>query len=141
MLLIIYYLTINQKIKDGEYYIDYLIGFYKEFHVRLLVGNALCENHIYASLSLVDTEGNYVPYEEYEEEILKIISSLGFDKSGNVKYRYLEYDLNFQDRYIYKLVDKIYMDKSVEFIGNEVLAMFKTINNSSKLKGLLNNRV
>ena len=71
----------------------------------------------------------------------QIITSLGFDKSGNAKYRYLEYDLNFQDRYIYRLVDKIYMDKSVEFIGNEVLGMFKTINNSSKLKGLLNNRV
>ena len=84
--------------------------------------------------------GNYVSYEEYDEELLNIIISLGFDQSGDIKYKYLEYDLNFQDNYIYKLVDKEYMDESVEHIGNEVLDMFKTINKSSKLKRLLNKR-
>lgn len=130
-----------RKSKDGEYFIDYFIGFYKKLEVRVLIANARHDTCIYASLSLVDTEGNYVPYEEYDEEILKIIISLGFDKSGEIKYRYLEYDLNFQDSYIYKLVDKVYMDKSVELIGNEILDIFKTVNNSSKLKGLLNNIV
>jgi hypothetical protein len=130
----------TRKSKSGEYYIDYLIGFYKDFEVRLLIANAGYDSHIYASLSLVDTEGNYIEYENYDEEILNIIISLGFDKSGRIKYKYLEYELNFQDNYIYKLVDKDYMDKSVEGIGSEVLEIFKTINNSSKLKRLLNKR-
>jgi hypothetical protein len=67
-----------------------------------------------------------------------VIISLGFDQSGNIKYKYLEYDLNFQDNYIYKLVDKDYMDKSVQCIGNEVLDIFRNVNNSSMLKRLLN---
>ncbi|MFT5874875.1 MAG: hypothetical protein ACI8WT_003854 [Clostridium sp.] len=130
-----------RKGKNGEYDIDYLIGFYKKFEVRLLIANGWYDNHIYASLALVDNEGNYVSYEEYDEEILNIIIALGFDQSGDIKYKYLEYDLNFQDNYIYKLVDKEYMDESVERIGNEVLNIFKTINKSSKLKRLLNKRV
>lgn len=129
-----------RKGKSGEYYIDYLIGFYKELEVRLIIANASHDEHIYVSLSLVDAEGNYLPYEEYDEEILNIIISLGFDKSGNIKYKYLEYDLNFKDNYIYKLLDMDYMDKSVECIGNEVLDIFKTINKSSKLKRLLHKR-
>jgi hypothetical protein len=128
----------TRKSKSGEYYIDYLIGLYKELEVRLLIGNTGYDTHIYAALSLVDNEGNYITYEEYDEEMLNVIISLGFDQSGNIKYKYLEYDLNFQDNYIYKLVDKDYMDKSVELIGNEVLDIFKTVNISSKLKRLLN---
>lgn len=128
----------TRKSKGGEYYIDYLIGYYKGFEVRLLIANGGYDSHIYASLSLLDTEGNYVKYEEYDDEILNIIISLGFVESGNIKYKYLEYALNFQDNYIYKLVDKDYMDKSVECIGNEVLDIFKTVNKSSKLKRLLN---
>jgi len=48
--------------------------------------------------------------------------------------------LNFKDNYIYKLLDKDYMEKSVECIGNEVLDIFKMINKSSKLKRLLHKR-
>ena len=89
-----------RKGKNGEYYIDYLIGFYKEFEVRLIIANAVYDEHIYVSLSLVDTEGNYLPYEVYDEEILNIIISLGFDKSGSIKYKYLEYDLNFRQLHL-----------------------------------------
>jgi len=129
-----------RKGKNGEYDIDYLIGFYKKFEVRLLIANGWYDSHIYTSLALVDTEGNYMSYEEYDDEILNIIISLGFDQSGDIKYKYLIYDLNFQDSYIYKLVDKNYMDKSVECIGDEVLDIFKTISKSNKLKRLLNKK-
>jgi hypothetical protein len=88
-------------------------------------------------LLLVNSDDIYISYKEYDKEILSIIDSFGFDRAGNVKYGYFSYYLNFQDEYIYKLVDKDYRDKSVESIGNEVLDMFKTVNKSSKLKKLL----
>lgn len=128
----------TRKSKSGEYYIDYLVGYYKKYEVRFLIGNTGYDNKIYVTLALVNEEGDYISYEEYDDDILNIIVSLGFDKSGNTtKYRYLSYDLNFEDDYIYKLIDKDFMNKSVESIGNEVLNILSTVKKSSKLKKLL----
>ena len=66
-----------------------------------LLGNTGYDNYIYAVISLVDIEGKYITYKEFDDEILNIIIALGFVQSGNIKYRYLKYDLNFQDNYIY----------------------------------------
>lgn len=127
----------TRQAKNREYYIDYLVGKYKEFELRLLIGSTLNDTYIYTTLALVDNEGNYRSYKEYDPDILQAIISLGFDRSGNCKYKYLNYDLNFEDEYIYKLVDKDYMDKSVKSIGGEVLDIFEALSNSKKLKALL----
>lgn len=126
-----------RKNKAGEYCIDYLVGHYKKFEVRFLIGNVGYDNYIYVTLALVNSEGVYISFKEYDDAFLNTITSLGFDKAGDVKYKYLTSDLNFQDYNIYKLLNKQYMDKSVEAIGSEILEICKTIKNSSELNRLL----
>ncbi len=46
-------IVVDRERNIGEYYIDYLIGFYKKFEVRLIIGNAGYDEYIYVSLSLV----------------------------------------------------------------------------------------
>lgn len=127
-----------RKSKNMQYYFDYSIGTYDKYDVRLVIGNSVSDTGIYLSLVLTNTAGNYISYIDYDEEILDEIVSLGFDKSGiAIKYKYVNYDLNFQDKYVYKLFNKEYMDKSVECIGNEILDVFEAVNKSKKLRKLL----
>lgn len=78
-----------RKSKSGECCIEYLLGTYKRFEVRLAIGNSVCDDGIYISLAIVNNEGDYISYKEYDDEILNIIIPLGFNESGDIiKYKY-----------------------------------------------------
>lgn len=126
-----------RKRKYSGYYIEYLVGEYKNNRVRMCIGNSGYDDTLYISIGLQDNEYNTISYKKYDKKILKIFNSLGFDKSGDAnKYRYLNYNLNFYSK-IHKLTDENIMNEALNSIGGEVLEIVKSINESKELKEIL----
>lgn len=127
-----------RKLKSGDYYIDFIIGYYKKFEIRVCIGYIGNEKGIYVLLALVDNEGSYVECKEYDDKILKVIDDLGFDKVSKYKYKYLKADINFQDNCLYSLSDINYMDEAVNNLGIELINIFSEIKQSKYFENIIN---
>jgi len=129
-----------RKSKGNGYWLEYVIGQYKEYGVELYIGNSGYDERIYISIGVINKENCTIGYKEYDKELVQAFINLGFNKSSKTnKYRYLNYDLNFYNK-IYKLTSGIVMDEAIEHVGKEIMEIMKKINSSIELQNLMLNR-
>lgn len=125
----------ERKSKKGEIYFDYILGKYKNQTLCFSMGFFGKEDHIYSSIILLDSNNYYIPFNDYDSELLKTIEELGFLYSSDSKYKYtyLESDLNFNTDSILKLQNKTEFNLVVDSVGNEILSIIKKSLNHPKV--------
>jgi len=125
-----------RKKKKGEIYFEYKVGKYKDNYLYLVIGSSGNDEAIYSMLVL-GTEDEYIPFKDYDEEILHIIEKLGFINSSDYKYLYIKYNLNFYTDDLLKLQNKSDFNLAVESVGNEILDIMRQVISDEELNSLL----
>lgn len=112
----------SRKKGSYGYYIQYIVGHYKKDRLVVEIGIQGNEEYIYTSLYLLDTEDNLISNEKYDSYILRFIKDIGFEED-----KYLNYKLNFENNFLYKLEDDNFMQETIENISAQIIEIFKQI--------------
>lgn len=108
-----------RKKKNGDIYFGYKLGEINDNILNLVIGSSGYDDHIYI-LMVLGTEDEYIPFKDYDKEILNIIEELGFVKSSDYKYIYVKDDLNFYTDRLLKLQNDNVFKETVNSIGDEI---------------------
>lgn len=111
-----------RKKKSNGYCIQYVVGNYKDDKLVVEIGARGDDEYMYTSLYLFDKENNLISSKNYDADILRFLKVIGFDE-----LKYLTYEVNIQDKFLYKLKNNSFMEQAVENISIEVIGVFKQI--------------
>lgn len=132
------YIIYLRKKKLGEVELYYTYKKYLGKQLYFIIGkDGYDENNIYCSICLYDLkEEKWVEYKDDFKDLADIVEKLGFNKKGTFRYRYLNYDLNFNNK-IYKLLDGEEFNKAVGAISQEILEIAEKFSKSEELNKLV----
>lgn len=132
------YIIEQRKKKSGEVELYYTYKKYLGKQLYFIIGkDGYDENNIYCSICLYDLkEEKWSEYEDGFKDLADVVEKLGINKRARFRYRYLNYDLNFNNK-IYKLLDKEEFNKAVEVISQEILEIAEKFSKSQELNKLL----
>lgn len=126
----------TRKTKGGEIYFEYFIGKIKKQELYLWIGQSGGDATIYMTVGLKENDKT-IKYDKWDKKLLTAIEGLGFKRSSNNKYRYLDTKLNFSDESIYLLKNESGLKEMVKLIGDEVLGIAKSIKACRELNEII----